>query len=53
MTELDLPPGAPDRPPSAQQLDRKVSDCLAGSGIDPGALTWNSGADLLRRTLSP
>lgn len=53
VTELDLPPGAPDRPPSAQQLDRKVSDCLAGSGIDPGALTWNSGADLLRRTLSP
>ncbi len=51
-TSLDLPPGAPERPPSAGQLDLKVGDCLAGSDVDPaGDLTWPAAPEMLRRTL--
>lgn len=46
--ELDLPPGAPARPPTSTQLERKVADCLAGTGIAPADLSWEGSADLLR-----
>lgn len=38
--ELDLPPGAPARPPTPDELRRKVTDCLSGSDTSPDALTW-------------
>jgi 2-methylcitrate dehydratase PrpD len=41
-TALDVPPGAPQRPPSAEELAAKVADC-AGE-IAP---TWDSAADYL------
>jgi 2-methylcitrate dehydratase PrpD len=50
-TELALPPGSPDRPPSPADLDRKLAAC--GPDV-PGllaALTWPSAAELLRTVL--
>jgi 2-methylcitrate dehydratase PrpD len=50
-TELALPPGAPDRPPSGADLDRKLAAC--GPDV-PGLLagiTWPSAAALLHATL--
>ena len=55
-----FPPGSPARPPTAAQLQAKITDCLAGldlAGVDPAAggqepgaapWTWPSAADLLR-----
>jgi 2-methylcitrate dehydratase PrpD len=42
-TTLDVPPGAPQRPPSPDDLAAKVADC-AGEAIAP---TWDSAADYL------
>jgi 2-methylcitrate dehydratase PrpD len=42
-TVLDVPAGAPQRPPSADELAAKVADC-AGESLAP---TWNSAADYL------
>jgi 2-methylcitrate dehydratase PrpD len=50
-TELALPPGSPDLPPSAADLDQKLAAC--GPDV-PGLLagvTWPSAAELLRATL--
>jgi 2-methylcitrate dehydratase PrpD len=45
---LALPPGAPDRPPSDEELRTKLELC-AGSGADEiGALDWTSAGDYLR-----
>ncbi|HZD37963.1 MAG TPA: 2-methylcitrate dehydratase, partial [Actinomycetes bacterium] len=50
-TRLQAPPGAPSRPPSAQDLQAKLADC----GVDvPGLLagvTWQGAAALLRERL--
>jgi 2-methylcitrate dehydratase PrpD len=43
-----FPPGSPDRPASAAQLQAKVADCVAGLAVDLSALTWPGAADLLR-----
>lgn len=51
VVELDLPPGAPERPPTRDQLRGKVEDCcghLAGEVMD---LSWPAAAAFLRRTL--
>jgi 2-methylcitrate dehydratase PrpD len=45
---LALPPGAPSRPPTPEQLRRKASDCLAGTDVDAGALGWDDAAQVLR-----
>jgi 2-methylcitrate dehydratase PrpD len=45
---LRYPPGSPQRPPSAAELQAKLSDCLAGLPVDPAALTWTQAAGLLR-----
>ena len=45
---LELPPGAPGRPPSEDELAAKVADCtgpLAGTVL---ALDWGGAAALLR-----
>lgn len=49
QARLQLPPGSPDRPPTPQELTTKVGDCLAGTDVDPTAITWSGAADLLRR----
>ena len=45
---LRYPPGSPQRPPSAAELQAKLSDCLAGLPVDPAALTWAQAAGLFR-----
>lgn len=49
---LRHPPGSPERPPTAEELAEKLGTCLAGSGVEPEEITWQHGADLLRRTLT-
>lgn len=49
---LQLPPGAPDRPPTDAELNEKLASCLAGSGVVPDELTWSGAAEVMRRTLS-
>lgn len=47
---LDLPPGSPRRPPTADEMAAKVVDCLALGGIEgltPDEITWTTGAALL------
>jgi 2-methylcitrate dehydratase PrpD len=45
---VDVPPGAPQRPPSADDLAAKVADCAG-----PPAPTWASAPDELSRALAP
>jgi 2-methylcitrate dehydratase PrpD len=52
-TTLTHPPGSPQRPPTPEELDRKLTDCLVGLDVEPGDLTWRNGATLLRRHLTP
>jgi 2-methylcitrate dehydratase PrpD len=47
-TALDVPPGAPQRPPSRDELAAKVADCT-GAQLAP---TWASAAGELRRALA-
>jgi 2-methylcitrate dehydratase PrpD len=42
-TALDLPPGAPRRPPSPDELTAKVADCTG----EPLAPTWSAAPDYL------
>jgi len=46
-----FPPGAPRRPPSAAELDAKISDCVAGLDAGPGSWTWAGAAAVLARFL--
>jgi 2-methylcitrate dehydratase PrpD len=48
---LQYPPGSPARPPSADQLGAKISDCVAGLDTDGATWTWQNAADVLRRFL--
>jgi 2-methylcitrate dehydratase PrpD len=50
--ELELPPGAPGRPPSSAELAAKVADCCGPLTHEVLALTWQEGRDFLRRTLA-
>ena len=43
-----FPPGSPERPPTVDELMRKVSDCLAGTELDPDTITWAGAAQTLR-----
>jgi 2-methylcitrate dehydratase PrpD len=49
-TRLDLPPGAPDRPPSAAELAEKVADCAGALADEVLAVDWPSAAALLRES---
>jgi 2-methylcitrate dehydratase PrpD len=42
--ELDLPPGAPGRPLSDEQLHTKVGDCVGGAVDDVMSLDWEEAA---------
>jgi 2-methylcitrate dehydratase PrpD len=46
--QLDLPPGAPDRPPSAAELADKVADCSGDLADDVLAVDWLDAGALLR-----
>jgi hypothetical protein len=46
-TSLRFPPGAPQRPPSPEQLTAKISDCVAGLDTDPTSWTWQNAAQVL------
>lgn len=52
-TSLQFPPGSPERPPTTDELDNKLRDCLAGSGVNADDITWDAGAEILRRQLPP
>ncbi len=44
---LDLPPGAPSRPPSSADLAAKVADCAPAGADELLALTWDAAAGYL------
>jgi 2-methylcitrate dehydratase PrpD len=46
-TSLRFPPGAPERPPTAAQLQAKITGCVAGLGTDPASWTWDNAAHVL------
>jgi 2-methylcitrate dehydratase PrpD len=46
--QLDLPPGAPDRPPSAAELADKVADCTGELADEVLAVDWLDAGALLR-----
>ena len=46
-----FPPGSPERPPSAAQLQAKLADCVHGLDTDPASWTWDNAAGVLRRWL--
>lgn len=53
---LDLPPGSPGQPPSQEEMNVKVADCLELGeikGVQPADITWDTGAPLLLRHLVP
>lgn len=53
---LDLPPGSPGRPPSAEEMSAKVADCLrlgAINDVTPDDISWATGAALLTSHLGP
>ena len=43
-----FPPGSPQRPPTEEEMLRKVGDCLAGTDLDPHAITWATAEKILR-----
>jgi 2-methylcitrate dehydratase PrpD len=43
-----FPPGSPQRPPSQEELMRKVADCLSGTTVSPEAIDWSSAPAILR-----
>jgi 2-methylcitrate dehydratase PrpD len=43
------PPGSPGRPPTHDEFQRKVGDCLTGTALDPATVDWSSAGDVLRR----
>ena len=49
---LDLPPGAPGRPPSDDELAGKVADCCGPLAGEVMRLGWDRAGDFLRRTLA-
>jgi 2-methylcitrate dehydratase PrpD len=46
-----FPPGSPGRPPTADQLQAKLADCVSGLDTEPASWTWQNAAGTLRRFL--
>lgn len=46
-----FPPGSPQRPPSPEELMRKVKDCLAGIPHKPETIEWSTAGQILRHYL--
>jgi 2-methylcitrate dehydratase PrpD len=51
-TELALPPGAPERPPTDAELRTKLELCAGREADAIAGLAWESAADYLRSALS-
>ena len=49
---LELPPGAPGRPPSDPELAAKVADCCGALADEVMGLGWSEAGAFLRRTLA-
>ncbi|MGY2064977.1 MmgE/PrpD family protein [Blastococcus sp. SYSU DS0619] len=47
----EFPPGSPQRPPSDEELARKVQDCLAGTGLGVADLDWSTASRVLHEYL--
>ena len=47
----EFPPGSPQRPPTGEELARKVADCLAGTGLGVADLDWSTAAQVLHEHL--
>jgi 2-methylcitrate dehydratase PrpD len=45
---MAVPPGAPDRPPTEDELRTKVADCAGDLAEDVAALQWDDAVSLLR-----
>jgi 2-methylcitrate dehydratase PrpD len=43
-----FPPGSPQRPPTHDELLRKVGECLDGTDVDPAAIEWSTAGQVLR-----
>ena len=50
-TEIQLPAGAPGRPPSQAELARKVDDCCGEMAPEVVGVPWEKAPDVLRRLL--
>lgn len=50
-TVLAFPPGSPARPPTADQLSAKLTECIAGLDTDWTGWRWDNAADVLRTFL--
>jgi 2-methylcitrate dehydratase PrpD len=50
-TSQQFPPGSPERPPTAAQLQAKLADCVHGLDTDPASWSWDNAAGVLRRWL--
>lgn len=48
---LDLPPGAPGRPPTDTELRAKLTDCAPGLAAELAALTWEEAEAFVARHL--
>jgi len=46
-----FPPGSPARPPSAAQLQAKLTDCVRGLDTSPEGWSWDNAAGVLRSLL--
>jgi 2-methylcitrate dehydratase PrpD len=51
VARLDLPPGAPGRPPSEAELGAKVADCAGDMADEILGVEWASAASFLRERL--
>lgn len=52
-TALEVPPGAPGRPPNKQEMAAKVRDCVGELADELLTTTWADAAAVLRAQLSP
>jgi 2-methylcitrate dehydratase PrpD len=48
-TALKLPPGAPGRPPTKDELSHKIEACAGPAAAELVAVTWDTAASLMRR----
>lgn len=48
-SRLSAPPGSPANPATTADLDAKFIACLAGSGVGPDDIRWETAAELLER----
>jgi 2-methylcitrate dehydratase PrpD len=46
-----FPPGSPARPPTAEQLQAKLADCIRGLDTNPLDWSWDNAGEILRRFL--